>query len=157
MRQAACLLLLLATALVGCSVLMPVADVATRPLSKKATFEEIQRGYCSDIRFGLYDEALEHVEPELHSEFQAARRRLDEIRFSDFRIESVRIDPMRTQAVVEVVYRGYWLSSPFEREVTVTQRWRRAVPTQQWYVTPDLGAILDPPGAGSGVAAPPAP
>ena len=39
------------------------------------------------------------------------------------------------------------LSSPFEREMRVVQRWRRQVPTHNWYVTPDFDALLDPAGS----------
>jgi hypothetical protein len=43
--------------------------------------------------------------------------------------------------------RGYWLSSPFEREMRVFQRWRRQVPAHNWYVTPDFEALFGPAGS----------
>jgi hypothetical protein len=47
-----------------------------------------------------------------------------------------------------VIYRGYWLSSPFEQETRVVQQWRRAAPTQNWYVTPDFAGLFEPPSGG---------
>jgi hypothetical protein len=152
-RNTLSVLVLLAFGSTGCSVLWPVFDVATRPLAKQATFEEVQKGYCDNIRFGLYDDAAALVEPALKNDFRAAQRRFREIRFTDYRVEAIEIDARRTEAVVNVVFTGYWLSSPYEQEVATTQRWRRVVPGQQWYVTPDLAAIHGPPGTPAGVSA----
>jgi hypothetical protein len=145
MRTTPILLLTFATALSGCAVLFPIADVATRPLGKKNAFEVIQSGYVSNIRFGLYDDAVAQVEPALQARFKAEIPRYRDLRFSDAYTESIEIDALRTKARVVVMYRGYWLSSPFEREMRVVQQWRRAVPTQDWYVTPDFDGLLSPP------------
>jgi hypothetical protein len=131
----------------GCSVLMPVAAVATYPLDKKATFEEAQHRYTTNIRFGLFEEAKPFVEPELQPRFQEAMHDFRELRFSDYAIESIDINPARTKATAVVRYRGYWLASPFEREMRVVQQWRRQVPTQNWYVTPDFDTMLNPTGS----------
>jgi hypothetical protein len=56
-------------------------------------------------------------------------------------IEEIDIDELETSATVTVRWRGFWLDSPFEREIRTTQRWRRAFPTQNWYVTPELEAL----------------
>jgi hypothetical protein len=146
MRNNLLLLGLVAIGSAGC-VIWPVLDVATRPLARKATFEEVQKGYCDDIRFGVYEDAVEVVEPALRGDFLAAQRGLRDIRFTGYRIDSIEIDPMRTQAQATVVYTGYWLSSPYEREIEVIQRWRLEVATRNWYVTPPLETMLDPPGS----------
>ena len=141
------LIALAALGLPGCAVLQPVAAVATHPLDKKGTFQDVQQRYTANIRYGLYDEAVPFVEPELQLRFKREIVRLRELRFSDYVIENLEIDPLRTEATVVVKYRGYWLSSPFEREIVAVQRWRRRVPSQTWYVTPDFDALLEP-GAG---------
>ena len=138
------LLVLLASASLGCSVLLPVIGVATAPLDKKGTFEEAQQAYTANLRYGLFEDAKTFVEPALQPDFDVAIQRLREVRFSDYRVESVDIDALRAQATAVVVYRGYWLSSPYEREVRVVQQWRRVLPTQEWYVTPDWQALLGP-------------
>jgi hypothetical protein len=138
-------LLALSTWLIsGCSVVMPVAEVVTYPLDKKATFKEAQHRYTTNIRFGLFEDAKPFVEPQLQPRFQESMNRFRELRFSDYSIESIDINPARTQATAVVLFRGYWLSSPFEREIRVVQRWRRQVPTQNWYVTPDFDTLLEP-------------
>lgn len=142
MRTLAPVLALLALGLGGCSLVLPVAAVVTYPLDKKATFEEAQHRYTTNIRYGLYEDALPFVEPELQPQFQGAIRRFRELRFSDYAVESIDIDAARTQATAVVRYRGYSLSSPLERELRIVQRWRRKVPTNHWYVTPDFGAFL---------------
>ena len=113
-------------------------------MDKKGTFEDIQRVYASNIRFGLYDRVLPMVEPALRERFRAEIPRFRELRFSDVRTESIEIDALRTNARVVVVYRGYSLSSPFEREFRVVQQWRRTPPSQNWYISPDFDGMLSP-------------
>ena len=148
MRFPVLLLALSACLLAGCgAVLLQGAAVATYPLDKKGTFEEVQHRYTSNIRFGLFEEAKPFVEPELQPRFQEEISRLRELRFSHSSTESIDINPARTEATAVVRFRGYWLSSPFEQEMRIVQRWRRQVPTQNWYVTPDFDSLLDPPGS----------
>ena len=48
-------------------------------------------------------------------------------------------------------YSGFWLSSPFERDIRVVQRWYRQG-AFDWMVVPDLDVVV----AGPGTAQPPA-
>jgi hypothetical protein len=146
MRLLVSLLALSACLLSGCAVGLGIAEVVTYPLDKKETFKEAQKKYTANIRYGLFEDAKPFVEPELQPRFQEAIARFRELRLSDFRIESIDIDRAKTSATAVVQYRGYWLSSPFEREIRVVQRWRRQVPTQNWYVTPDFDTLLGPAG-----------
>lgn len=143
MRIAPTLLVVSAVLLSGCKVLLPVADVATRPFGKKGAFEEAQAAYTSNIRYGLYEEALAQVEPAHRARFQAELPRFRELRLSEARTESIEIDSASTEARAVVVIRGYWLSSPFEREKRIVQKWRR-VGSVDWFVTPDFDALLTP-------------
>jgi hypothetical protein len=122
---------------------MPIGKVVSAPFGKKQTFEEIQRRYTSDVHYGLYDRAIQVVEPELRPRFREMASALDELRITSIEVDSLTIDSRRANATVQVRYRGYWLSSPIEREVTVTQRWRRDVPTDDWYVTPEFDDVLE--------------
>jgi hypothetical protein len=146
MRILAGLTLILASlSLGGCMLAFEAAAVATYPLNKQGKFEDAQKKYTTDIRFGMYDEAIGFVEPEEQNRFRQEMDRLREVRFSDYRIDSIQMNPAKTEAVAHVVLRGYWLSSPFEQEVRAVQKWRRIAPTQNWYVTPDWDALLKPP------------
>ncbi|MBW2279288.1 MAG: hypothetical protein JRG76_02285 [Deltaproteobacteria bacterium] len=131
--------------LTGCMPALQLVGLATYPLNKKGKFEDVQSSYTSNLRYGLYDEAKAFVEPELRARFAEAARRYSELRLSDHRLESIEIDALRTEAIAVVVFRGYWLSSPYEREMRSVQRWRRQVPTQNWFVTPDFDALIAPP------------
>ena len=128
----------------GCGLVFSVAEVVTYPMDKDGTFHEAQLNYTNNIRYGLYDDAREAVEPELHAAFDELAYRIRDVRFTGYRIESVDLDPMATHATVVVLYTGYGLGSPYEREVRLVQKWRRAVPSQDWYVTPELDKLLDP-------------
>jgi len=149
MRILAGLLLIAASlALGGCMLAIEAVGIATYPLNTKGKFEVVQKKYTTDIRFGLFDEALRFVEPAEQARFRLEMDRLREVRFSDYRIDSIQFNPGRTEAIAHVMLRGYWLSSPFEQEVRAVQKWRRAAPTQNWYVTPDWAALLKPPTGG---------
>jgi hypothetical protein len=143
MRGAWVLVLSLACFGSGCAILMPVGAVVSAPFDKKQTFEEIQRRYTSDLRYGLFDRAIEVVEPELRPQFRKLARALDELRITSIEVDSLQLDSRKAHATVEMRYRGYWLASPFEREVLVTQHWRRDVPTNDWYVTPEIEEVLE--------------
>jgi hypothetical protein len=58
-----------------------------------------------------------------------------------------------TPACRLLVYRGYWLSSPFEREVRVVQQWRQQR-SFDWVVEPDLDALMAGPGSSQPPASP---
>jgi hypothetical protein len=146
MRVGMIVVALSTSVLIGCSLVLPVVGVATYPLDKKGKFEAVQEKYTSNLRYGLYDDAKEFVEPEFKARFSEAMDRFKELRLSDYRVESIDMDALRAEAVAVVVFRGYWLSSPYEREIRIVQRWRRELPSQNWLVTPDLDAMITPPG-----------
>lgn len=103
--------------------------------------EGFVRRYTNDVRFRLFDSAVGFVEPDLRSQFRGATDHLRTIRFTGVTIEQVELDELGTTAIATVRWRGHWLDSPFERELRITQHWRRDEPTQRWYVTPELEAL----------------
>jgi len=116
------------------------------PLVQEQRIDVIVRSYVNDVRFRLFDAAVRFVEPDLRAEFRGATEYLRTIRFTGVTIEQVEVDELGTTAIATVRWRGHWLSSPFERELRTTQRWRRDEPSLQWYVTPELeelGANLE--------------
>lgn len=142
---ATALLVLTLPGLTGCAaVFFQGAAVVTAPMDKKGTFKEIQAAYTANIRYGMYDKALVYVEPELRESFKAMQHRYNEIRFTDYVIERVDINSGSTEARAVVRYEGYWLSSPFQQEIEVVQQWRRAAPSQTWFVTPELDELVTP-------------
>ena len=154
MRVLALSALLASWMLTGCSGVLPLEGATTPPLKRRASFEEAQQAYTSSLRFGLYEDAKPFVEPTLQARFEAASQRFREMRFSDYRVESVEVDPLRTSASAVVVFHAYWIASPYVREIRVVQHWRRELPSRQWFVTPDFAALLSPPWASSSPAPP---
>jgi len=129
--------------LTGCAaILMPVAGAVTAPMDKKGTFKEIQAEYTANIRYGMYEKALPYVEPELRESFKAMRKQYEEIRFIDYVIERIEMNEAKTEATAVVRYEGYWLSSPFQQDIEVVQKWRRTPPSQSWFVTPELDSLV---------------
>ena len=142
MRRMLALVSLVAFSSLGCALFWPAAEIVTYPMDKDGKFSEAQQSYTNNIRYGLFDEALTAVEPELQPRFREVTRKFEDVRFTGYRIESVDLDVLATKATVVVVYKGYFLNSPYEREMRLVQKWRRAVPTQNWYVTPELDKLL---------------
>ena len=124
---------------------------ATRGLEPRAELQETIDRYLSDVRYARIDEAATRVDPALQDAFKAKARRLADVRFTDVRIESLTFASDNASAEAVVVYRGYWLSSPFERDIRVVQNWYRQR-SFDWMVEPDLDAVV----AGPGSAQPPA-
>ena len=86
------LLLAVATPLGDRTLGMSGRSVAFHPLDNKKTFEEAQKRYRNNIRFGMFEDALPFVEPELQPRFQEAIRELRELRFREYRVESIEIE-----------------------------------------------------------------
>ena len=94
-------------------------------LAPEVPIEVTVRRYVNDVRFRLFDSAVGFVEPDLRSKFRVETDHLRSVRFTGVTIEQVEVDELGTTAVATVRWRGHWLSSPFERELRTTQRWRR--------------------------------
>jgi hypothetical protein len=154
MRIALAAMGLAAMALGACA---PIAvnsmDHATRALEPRAELNETIQRYLSNIQYGQIDEAAESVEPALQGRFKTQARKLRDIRFTDSRVESLTFAPDRKSAEAVVVYRGYWLASPYEREIQVVKHWRQEK-TFVWVVAPDLDAVVAGPGSSQPPAAP---
>lgn len=124
---------------------VPVAQTPmsgdAEPLVMEEPIEVIVRRYVNDMRFRLFDSAVNFVEPDLRPQFRAATDHLQTVRFTGVTIEQVDVDERGTTAIATVRWRGHWLRSPFERELRTTQHWRRAEPGNTWYITPELDAF----------------
>jgi hypothetical protein len=108
------------------------------PLNLEGSFHSHQRAFTADLRWGQWEDAAEYVEPSRRAEFEALARRLADFRVTDYEVRDVQVDAERTSATAVVQYLGYEASLPVEREVIVTQHWRRDEHDGRWYVTPDV-------------------
>ena len=118
----------------------PVPATAERRLLAEPIERAVGR-YVNDVRFRLFDSAVNSVEPGLRPQFRAATDHLRTIRFTGVTIEQIEVDEFGTTALATVRWRGHWLRSPFERELRTTQHWRRDEPSLHWFVTPELEAL----------------
>jgi hypothetical protein len=130
MRSAVLLALLAACLAGGC---LSMED----PLNLEGSFLRHQRTFSADLRWGQWDEAAEYVEPARRAEFDALARRLADFRVTDYEVRDVQLDSARTSATAVVMFLGYEVSMPVERQVMVTQRWRFDEKDGRWYVSPD--------------------
>jgi hypothetical protein len=108
------------------------------PLNLEGSFHSHQRSFTADLRWGQWEDAAEYVEPSRRAEFEALARQLADFRVTDYEVRDVQVDAERTSATAIVQYLGYEASMPVEREVIVTQHWRRDEHDGRWYVTPDV-------------------
>jgi hypothetical protein len=148
MRPAALCALLTASLAAGCLALHD-------PLNLEGSFHRHQRAFSADVRWGEWEKAAEYVEPEGRADFDALSRALADFRVTDYEVRDVQLDEPRKHAVAIVVYQGYEVSMPVEREVVVTQHWRFDEGAGEWYVTPDadLAGKLGAAGFRGGVGA----
>jgi hypothetical protein len=147
MRLATSASLVIALALSACA---PIAvngmQHATQALEPRTELQDTIDRYLSDVRYGRIDEASGWVDPALQDRFKAKARKLADVRFTDAHVESLTFTPDNAAAEAVIVYRGYWLSSPFEREIRVVQHWYRQR-SFAWMVVPDLDAVVAGPGS----------
>jgi hypothetical protein len=107
----------------------------------RGTFERAVDYYAKLVRWNRIDEAGSFIDPEVRGQWARYKHALRDMRLTDVSIGKNWVDPRNGDEVVQLVYRGYWLSAPFERELPMTQRWRRDATTQLWYVRPDFEAL----------------
>jgi hypothetical protein len=107
------------------------------PLNLEGSFLRHQRAFSADVRWGEWERAAEYVEPAGRADFDALARELADFRVTDYEVRDVQLDAERTSATAVVVFHGYEVSMPVERQVVVTQRWRFDEEAGRWYVTPD--------------------
>jgi hypothetical protein len=129
-RPAASLLLAVAS-LTGC---LSLAD----PFHRGAAFEDTQRDFTMAIRLGEWDEAAEFVEPASRERWRSEVEALSEIRLTEFDVLELETSDGRTRGRAVVRFRGFELSAPVERTLTMTQLWRREPGSSRWFVTPDF-------------------
>lgn len=110
------------------------------PMNADGVFLQQQRAFSAALRWSQWDQAAEHVEPDLRAEFFALTDELREVRLTDYAVRDVNIASLRTTATAVVVYSGFELSMPIERSVVVNQSWRWDEAERRWYVTPDVEA-----------------
>jgi len=113
------------------------ACAALFPSTPQAKFEESQRHYTQSVRWGNYAVALTFVDPQALKEFQARAAALGDLRFTDYRVMSVNLDPVdHRSAVAHVIYIAYRPASPVAVAFDEEQHW--VYTAGNWVVRPQL-------------------
>jgi hypothetical protein len=107
-------------------------------LTWRADFDEAQQRFTQNVRWGLVDDAVPFVAPDLRGDFRSLARELREVRLVDFVVQEIDLEPLGKTATATVSYSGYWLASPFVRDLVVTQSWTYDATDRRWYVRPDI-------------------
>jgi hypothetical protein len=117
--------------------LLATACAALFPNTPQAKFEESQRHYTQSVRWGNYPVAMTFVDPQSADEFRARALSFGDLRFTDYHVLSVKLDPVdHRSAVAHVTYIAYRPSSPVAVAFDEEQHW--AYTAGSWVVRPQL-------------------
>ena len=108
------------------------------PMAHGDAFDESRKRFTRMIRWGQIERAGQYVVEEEREAFFEAASVLRGVRFTDYEVLSVDIDDDFESATVEVMFRGYQVSSPIEKSVAVTQEWARSTEGNGWEVRPEI-------------------
>ena len=106
------------------------------PLQKGGDFDQARKRFTRMIRWGQIDRASQYVVDEERIEFFEAAEVLRSVRFTDYEVISVEVKDNLKAATVHVLFRGYLVSQPLERSVSVKQEWHWI--EDRWRVHPQI-------------------
>jgi hypothetical protein len=133
-RRLACLL---AVVVFGGSFACAFLD----PLHTRSDFDDIQKRFTQELRWGQIDKASEFVAPEIRDEFKSLAPRLSELRITDYTIVKSDLAPDLKHATVDVQYSGYREDELVERTVMLREVWTRDEASGEWQVKLDLDKL----------------
>jgi hypothetical protein len=108
------------------------------PFGREDDFRRLQKRFTAYVRWGKVHEASVFVVEEQREEFLALAPDFSDIRFTDYEI--TRLDFEKETAHVDVMLRGYRLTTPVERIVHLAQKWNRTEETG-WMVRLELAEL----------------
>jgi hypothetical protein len=117
----------------ACLALLAAIGCATTR-TRTVDFEDAHKRYTRLIRWSDFDKAKEFVAPEEQEAFREKTRALGNVRFMDYDILSVDLDPDAKEATVVVSYSAYRRSAPAAVAIEEQQEWRRDEEEHAWRV-----------------------
>lgn len=111
------------------------------PMHTRGDFNDLQKRFTQNLRWGQIDKAAELVDPEIRDEFKSLAPRLSELRITDYNIVKSHMSPDLTHATVDVQYSGYREDELVERTVMIHEVWNRDPQTGDWHVKLDLDKL----------------
>ena len=131
-------LALLSLQFLGC-----LGTLASDPMGRKYSLENIQRRYTELIRWGEFQRAADFVDPEVLDEFETHASAFANIRITDYEIGRIALDQEKKSATVGVTYHGYRDGLFIEKPLHETQTWVRES-GNRWQVRPELTQLVAP-------------
>jgi hypothetical protein len=104
--------------------------------------EDAQRRYTELVRWGEIEEASAYVDPAISADFLVTAKRLQGIRFTEFKSGPLKFSENWDTATVSVVYHVYSTSTLVEKKIREHQEWYREESAgDDWRVRSNLDAI----------------
>lgn len=119
-------------AVTSASVLVAIGCATTR--TRTTDFEDAHKRYTQLIRWSDFEHAREFVPIEEHESFSEQTRALGPVRFIDYDILSVDLDPEAREATVLVSYSAYRRAAPTAVAIEERQEWSRDEEQGAWRV-----------------------
>ncbi len=144
MRRQQWLVAVLALGLCGCQVLGYLSPKFLVPMNRKEAVTEQTEAFATNLRWGRYDAAAAHVEPQQRIEFlKLVRDPRAPVRFTDWEVLAVELGPGMTEATALVHFKLHRLPSMTEIEIADEQTWRYEASRLRWFLVPKLAAYRD--------------
>jgi len=108
------------------------------PFGNEEDFRHLQKRFTQYVRWGKVHEASVYVVEDQRARFLSLAPELSDVRFTDYEI--TRLEYEKESAVVDVVLRGFLLTTAVERTVRLGQKWEKAE-EEGWQVRLDLAEL----------------
>jgi len=119
--------------LVTCAGLVVGTGCATTR-TRTTDFEDAHKRYTQLIRWSDFERALDYVSADERESFGEQTRALGPVRFIDYDILSVDLNPEAREATVLVSYSAYRRAAPAAVAIEERQEWRRDEEEGAWRV-----------------------
>lgn len=110
------------------------------PWKRQFSLEDKHKEYTDLVRWSKFEEAAAIVHTDERKGFLRQMPEFDTVRFTDWEALPWEFEDReeKNKAVIEVVYRGYSMRTPFEVKVHETQVWERDGSGNNWIVRPSF-------------------
>ncbi len=112
-------------------------------MGRRSSLHETQLHYTQMLRWGEFNRASQHVDPEAREEYQRNAPALEGMRVTEFDIGDIQFDEENLTANVVVTYRAYSLTTLVETSFREEQEWRRTDGTNDWLVRPKIEGLVN--------------
>jgi hypothetical protein len=102
------------------------------PFRRQYNLDEVHKQYTDYVRWSKFEQASQFMDKEERPAFLRLMPDFDEVRFTDWKAKPYQLDDELTSTTIEVTYRGYTMTTPFEVKVHESQEWHREGKGNVW-------------------------